>query len=45
MDISAILCTFKDIVYPVFGVLVAAFLVMCIPGVAEEDSAFDKEDR
>ncbi len=44
MDISAILCTFKDIVYPVIGILTATFLVTCIPGVAENESVFDEED-
>ncbi len=44
MEISAILCTFKDIVYPVFGILVATFLVTCIPGVADSKTVFDEED-
>jgi hypothetical protein len=44
MEIMAIISTFKDIAIPVFGILVTAFLVTCIPGVAEAESIFDEED-
>ncbi len=44
MEITAILSTFKDIVIPVFGILISAFLATCIPGVAEAESIFDEED-
>lgn len=44
MNISTLLCTFKDIIYPVFGAIIAIFLVTCIPGVAENESIYDDEN-
>ena len=44
MELSIILNTFKDLVYPIFGMLTVIFLVSCIPGVADDESVFEEEE-
>ena len=44
MEISAIISTFKDLVFPIFGALISVFLISCIPGVADGESLFDEEN-
>jgi hypothetical protein len=44
MEINAILCTFKDLVFPIFGALISLFLITRIPGVADSKNVFDEED-
>jgi hypothetical protein len=34
MELSTIICTLKDIIFPVFGIMAAAILATCIPGIA-----------
>ena len=43
MEINVILCTFKDLVFPIFGALISLFLITCIPGVADGEDVFDEE--
>ena len=35
MDINTIFCTMKEMVFPGMGALVIAFLITCIPGIAD----------
>ena len=44
MDISAIFCAYKDIIFPVLGAIIAISLITCIPGIADDEVFFEDND-
>ena len=44
MDITSIFCAFKDLIYPIFGVIIAFALITRVPGITDDDIIFDEEE-
>ena len=42
MNLAAIICDFKGIVYPVMGTLITLFLVSFIPGIMENKNDYNQ---
>lgn len=44
MNISVIISTFRDLIYPVLGMLTAVYLISFIPGISADENVSEKDD-
>ncbi len=40
MNITALICTLREMIFPGMGALAIAFLITCIPGISDSESTF-----
>ena len=40
MNITALVCTIREMIFPGMGALAIAFLITCIPGISDSENPF-----